>query len=250
LPAHRVDPLGFELLDVLIATWAYVVVPSAAAIYAVVGFAKLFLEKQKLELELRRAKQTEAARIYEPTSEEIQRYSRTTTRLQQLRSDRNRLGVSLVALVAVNATLPTLISQSSVGGRAPSPQASASSDEGAREQALINGPAEGATVPLKTVVTGTLRNALPAPVSYWLLLQDDGGDYYPVRRIAVQQNGAWEEPITFAPAWKGRTARILLVQATSEDPLLSATADSGDALHTLPVGLRTITTRHLRVQTP
>ena len=126
------------------------------------------------------------------------------------------------------------------------PQASASSDE----QALINGPAEGATVPLKTVVTGTLRNALPAPVSYWLLLQDDDGDYYPVRRIAVQQNGAWEEPITFGPAWKGRTARILLVQATSEDPLLSAATDSGDALHTLPVGLRTITTRHLRVQTP
>jgi hypothetical protein len=130
------------------------------------------------------------------------------------------------------------------------PQAGSSSNEGAREQALINGPAEGATVPLKTVVTGTLRDALPPPVSYWLLLQDDGGDYYPVRRIAVQQNGAWEEPITFGPAWRGRTARILLVQATSEDPLLSAATDSGDALHTLPVGLRTITTRHLRVQTP
>jgi hypothetical protein len=129
-------------------------------------------------------------------------------------------------------------------------QASAPPDGGAREEALINSPAEGATVSLKTVITGTLRNALPAPVSYWLLLQDDGGDYYPVRRIAVQQNGAWEEPIMFGPAWKGRVARVLLVQATSEDPGLSAATDSGDALQTLPAGLRTITARHLRVQTP
>ena len=105
-------------------------------------------------------------------------------------------------------------------------------------------------MPRKTVAIGTLRNARTAPASYWLLLQDDGGDYYPVRRIAVQQNGAWEEPITFGPAWKGRTARILLVEATSEDPLLSAATDSGDALHTLPVGLRTITMRRMRVQTP
>jgi hypothetical protein len=130
------------------------------------------------------------------------------------------------------------------------PHASASSDDGPRQEALINSPAEGATVPRKTVAIGTLRNALTAPASYWLLLQDDGGDYYPIRRIAVQQNGAWEEPITFGPAWNGRTARILFVQATSEDPLLTAASDSGDALHTLPVGLRTITTRHLRVQTP
>jgi hypothetical protein len=126
----------------------------------------------------------------------------------------------------------------------------ASPDEGPSQEALINSPAEGATVPRRTVAIGTLRNAPTAPASYWLLLQDDGGDYYPIRRIAVQQNGAWEEPITFGSAWNGRTARILIVQATSEDPLLNAASDAGDALPTLPVGLRTITTRHLRVQTP
>ena len=112
-------------------------------------------------------------------------------------------------------------------------------------EALINSPAEGATVPLKTVVAGTVRNALPAPMSYWLLLQDDDGDYYSVRRIAVQQNGAWAEPITFGPKWNGRTAQILVVQTTLEDPLNGASE-----LHTLPAGLRTMTTRSLRVQTP
>lgn len=127
-------------------------------------------------------------------------------------------------------------------------KATTSSNDGAPEEASIDSPAEGATVPLKTVTTGTLRNARPAPASYWLLLQDDGGDYYPVRRIGVQQNGGWEEPIMFGPAWKGRTARILLVQVTSDDPALSAAIDSGDGLQSLPVGLRTITTLHLRVQ--
>lgn len=122
------------------------------------------------------------------------------------------------------------------------------SDDGAREEALISSPGEAATVPVKTVATGTLRNALPASVSYWLLLQDDGGDYYAIRRIAVQQNGGWEEPITFGPAWKGRIARILVVEAASDDPLLTAATDSGDGLSNLPVGVHTIATRHLRVQ--
>ena len=130
------------------------------------------------------------------------------------------------------------------------PREARGSSDDPREEALFNSPAEGSSVPLKTAAAGRLRNALPAPVSYWLLLQDDDGDYYPIRRIAVQQNGAWEEPIKFGPAWKGRTAKILLVQTTAEDSLLSAATDSGEALHTLPVGLRTLITRKLRVQTP
>src|SRR5690242_3681416 len=44
------------------------------------------------------------------------------------------------------------------------------------EEAQFNDPAEGTTVALKTSAAGTLRNARPAPVSYWLLLQDDDGD--------------------------------------------------------------------------
>jgi len=112
-------------------------------------------------------------------------------------------------------------------------------------EALINSPADGATVPLKIFAAGTVRNALTAPTSYWLLLQDDDGDYYSPRRIAVQQNGAWAEPITFGPKWNGRTAQIVVVQTTLEDPLNGASG-----VHTLPAGLRTMTKRSLRVQTP
>ena len=102
------------------------------------------------------------------------------------------------------------------------PHASASSDDGPRREALINSPAEGATVPRKTVAIGTLRNALTAPASYWLLLQDDGGDYYPIEGSPDSRTARGKNRSRSGRHGNGRTARILLVEATSEDPLLSA----------------------------
>jgi hypothetical protein len=74
-------------MDHLQAFWAIVVVPCALAIASVYGFAKVFRENQKLQLEIDKLKRELAAtesRIYRPSHTEIDRYGHPTLGRERL----------------------------------------------------------------------------------------------------------------------------------------------------------------------
>ena len=111
----------------------------------------------------------------------------------------------------------------------------------------IDSPTEGAEVPSRLVVIG--RILLPAEDTgyYWLVLQDEGAGFYPHGKIMVQQDGKWEEEVLLGPAWSGKTAKILVGHASAVVDLnleQSRIADDG----TLPMGMRNVVTRNIRVR--
>jgi len=113
----------------------------------------------------------------------------------------------------------------------------------------IDNPLEGAEVPLRFVVAG--RVTLPANDTgyYWLVMQDEGAGSYPQARITVQQDGRWAEAVMLGPAWSGKGAKIVVGHASEPvDSKLeqSRLADDG----TLPMGMRNVVTRNIRVRAP
>jgi hypothetical protein len=110
-------------------------------------------------------------------------------------------------------------------------------------------PGEGAEVPRKTVVAGSVKAPDPTTGFYWIVLQDDDGDLYSVRRISVQSEGHWEEPLMFGPAWSGRTAYVLVCHASAAgDSALEQATRSGVGLDMLPQGVQTVVRRKVQVQ--
>ena len=72
-------------------------------------------------------------------------------------------------------------------------------------EVTIDSPREGAEVASRLVVVGRVTPPAEDTGYYWLVLQDEGAGTYPQQRIAVQQDGRWEESVLFG----GQVRRLL-----------------------------------------
>ena len=126
--------------------WTLAVVPTAVAIAAVYGFAKLLLEKRKTELEIAKLKADAvagSARVYQPTTSEIARYG--YLKVAQRSALRRAAGLAAV-LVAVLLPASVWWSQSTapVGPGPMSPVVAPEPDITIPEQAPLPAVTPGA----------------------------------------------------------------------------------------------------------
>jgi hypothetical protein len=116
-------------------------------------------------------------------------------------------------------------------------------------KATIDYPATSTEIPLKIQLRGTVTPAVPNRGTYWIVIRDDDGDYYPQAKITALRNGIWTHPLAFGPAWKARPVWVLVVFARDEqanDALLGSVGSEG--LSGLPNNIIALTTLELRVQ--
>lgn len=116
-------------------------------------------------------------------------------------------------------------------------------------KATIDYPATSTEIRLKTQLRGTVTPAVPIRGTYWIVLRDDDGDYYPQAKIAASRNGVWTHSLALGPGWKSRPVWILVVFARDEqanDVLLGSVGSEG--LSGLPSNVLGLTTLELRVQ--
>ena len=109
-------------------------------------------------------------------------------------------------------------------------------------------PARNAEIPIKTELRGTVTPAVPNRGSYWIVMRDDDGDYYPQAKIAASQNGTWTHSLALGLAWKGRPAWVLLTFARNEQADKHLSQSLNEGLSKLPDNVVVLNTLLLRVQ--
>jgi peptidoglycan-associated lipoprotein len=95
--------------------WDDAIIPTAVAVAAVLGFWKLLLEKQKLQLEIDRLRRDAPSAIHRPTTDEIQAYSHASRgeleavvrRLQHVRTAIRTSALLVVILLPASVYLST-----------------------------------------------------------------------------------------------------------------------------------------------
>ena len=110
-------------------------------------------------------------------------------------------------------------------------------------------PAPGDQISLKTDLRGTVTPARPERGSYWIIIRDDDGDFYPQDRIAALPNGTWTHFLTLGPAWKGRPVEVLVAlgpDKQANEVLLGSVRSENSSR--LPNNVSVLATLNLKVQ--
>lgn len=152
-------------------------------------------------------------------------------------------GVGVVFIVLALVTSPPT-PRSATDSQSPVSSASSAEPQGA-----IDAPLEGSTVERRIRVTGVIDPQRRADGFYWIVLQDEDGDIYPVRRISTDGQGRWEEPVAFGGAWSGKAATITIWHIRErQEPAVEDAVNSGKELTAPPPESTIVARRHVRVQ--